>query len=128
MKAGTRALAWVWLCLAALGLPVAGGAGYALARGVHEFALFAVALCLLVGGVILWTVPLGLASLALLRGRQHGWWVLIVHAGLACPAWAYVARSAWPDLRPQFLGCLAMLVFSAATVLALAIDPPRTWT
>ncbi len=128
MKAGTRALAWVWLCLAAVGLPVAGWAGTWLARGVSDFAVFVILLGLLIGGVILWAVPLGLASLSLLKGRRYGWWILIVHAALACPVWAYVARSAWPDMRLQFLGCLAMLVFSVATVLCLSSDPPRKWS
>jgi hypothetical protein len=123
-------LAWVWLGLALVAQALALWLGTLLENSAEWAGLVGLALLVI---VFSWAVPLTLGCMALLRGREYGWWTLLVHAALGCLVWTLLAFGGGNflfgptrDLLP--LACAAMLVLSGLTVWWLLHDPPGKWT
>jgi hypothetical protein len=131
MSERTRTLAWIWLGLAVVWLVLGGWMGRSWQVG-SDSPLSIVALGVwIVLLVAFWAVPLTVGCVALLRGQEYGWWVLMVVASLACLPFGLGTLQSLVFLLDGYvlrsLPAPAMLAFSILTIRWLRRDPPGKW-
>jgi hypothetical protein len=131
---GSRGLAAVWLVLACISavpaLLLIGAVVFAGPGGTNE----ASGVVVLLGAAIFifGTLPVLIASVALLRLRAWAWYQLMALAMLHTLGWGMGLLRTLPQVgrsgfEPWALGIILMLLISGYTIYALATDPPRKW-